>query len=31
MGIAWGSLFIGVIVGWLLSGVLGKAVSKATG
>lgn len=31
MSIAWGSLFIGVIVGWLLSGVLGKAVSKATG
>jgi hypothetical protein len=31
MSIAWGSLFIGIIVGWLLSGVLGKAVSKATG
>ncbi len=31
MGIAWGSLVIGIIVGWLLSGVLGKAVSKATG
>lgn len=31
MSIAWGSLFIGVIVGWLLSGVLGKVMSKATG
>lgn len=31
MSIAWGSLFIGVIVGWLLSGVLGKTLSKATG
>lgn len=31
MSIAWGSLFIGIILGWVLSGVLGKAVSKATG
>jgi hypothetical protein len=31
MSIAWGSLFVGVIIGWLLSGVLGKALSKATG
>jgi hypothetical protein len=31
MGLAWGSLFIGVLLGWFLSGMLGKVVSKATG
>lgn len=31
MGLAWGSVFVGIVIGWLLSGVLGKALSKATG
>jgi len=31
LNISYGSLFLGIIVGWLLSGVLGRAVSKATG
>lgn len=31
MSLAWGSIFIGVIIGWLLSGVLGRVLTKATG
>jgi hypothetical protein len=31
LSLAWGSVFIGIIIGWLLSGVLGRALSKATG
>lgn len=31
MSLAWGSVFVGIIIGWLLSGVLGRALSKATG
>lgn len=31
MGLHWGSILIGIVLGWLLSGVLGKVLSKATG
>jgi|tagenome__1003787_1003787.scaffolds.fasta_scaffold12125963_1 hypothetical protein len=31
MSLAWGSVFVGIIIGWLLSGVLGRVLSKATG
>lgn len=31
MSLAWGSVFIGIVLGWLLSGVLSRMLSKATG
>jgi hypothetical protein len=31
MKIGWGSLAIGILVGWLLSGVLSRATSKVAG
>lgn len=30
MKVGWGSLVVGIIVGWLLSGLLSRTVSKAT-
>lgn len=30
MKIGWGSLVVGILVGWLLSGMLSRTVGKAT-
>jgi len=31
MHVVWSWLFVGIIVGWLLSGVLSRSFSKVTG